>query len=153
VQFEQWRREAFKLKNHQEFKHWHDLLESTPPPSWGKTQSAGRPEPRGKFRVSRTKRTFAQVNWFDHVFDALGLKEQPRAARNVWGASTFGLVLRALSSQPGILDWYDAVSLLGGDGNIPSIRSLLNARRNSMRRSRAQKPSRLLRPAYWIGSK
>jgi len=61
--------------------------------------------------------------------------------------SMFILAFRALSSQPGILDWRDEVSLLSGNGNIPNIRSLLSARRNSMRRAGHKKPSRLLRPA------
>ena len=55
-----------------------------------------------------------------------------------------------LWSGGSILDRRDEVSLLGGDGNIPSIRSLLSARRDSMRRARHKKPSRLLRPALLV---
>jgi len=80
VRFEQWRREALKLKNNEDFKHWHEVLELSPPPSWGMTRSAYRPEPRGKFRVVKnTRKGFVQGMWFDYVFDGPEAKQQPSA--------------------------------------------------------------------------
>jgi hypothetical protein len=80
VRFEQWRREALKLKNNEDFKHWHEVLELSPPPSWGMTRSAYRPEPRGKFRVVKnTRKGFVQSTWFDYVFDGPEIKQQPIA--------------------------------------------------------------------------
>jgi len=50
-----------------------------------------------------------------------GIANIKSPARNVRGSSAFDVVFRALSSQSGILDWQDAVSLFGGDGNIASV--------------------------------
>ncbi len=79
TQFEQWRREAQKLRNNEDFRHWYDVLDKSPLPSWSMTRSAYGPEPRGKFCVvSKTSRQFAHPsNWFDHVFKAPKIKEKP----------------------------------------------------------------------------
>jgi hypothetical protein len=80
VQFEQWRREALKLKKHEDFNHWHDVLDTTPFPSDVMRQIRYSPEPpRGKFKVvDKTTRQFAYPgNWFDHVFEGPKIKEKP----------------------------------------------------------------------------